>query len=361
MMTSQFYSSKYFSETYNEARNKFCDAAKAANAKLETIELYSQNCPNNSLYTDIAWLGNSKPHNVILHSSGLHGVEGFAGSAIQTCLLKNLPVLRDEDALILVHCLNPYGMINLRRVNASNVDLNRNFLFSSDEYSGSPNIYSKINSLINPDSPPVFDLFFLRALAIILKYGFVAVKQAVANGQYDFPKGLFFGGIELQEELVNYKEWLLKNLPLVKNICVIDVHTGLGRFADDLLLIEENCSHSDLEKLQKHFGKERIKTLNPNKSIAYSIKGSISEAIPQLLNQAKVNLLTQEFGTVSPISVLFALREENRNYYYSKNDQSYSSVKTRLKEAFYPSSNIWRKKVLLKGVQLVHQSTKFIF
>ena len=55
----------------------------------------------------------------------------------------------------------------------------------------------------------------MRALAIILKYGFVAVKQAVANGQYDFPKGLFFGGIELQEELVNYKEWLLKNLPLV--------------------------------------------------------------------------------------------------------------------------------------------------
>ncbi|MCL2924968.1 MAG: M14 family metallopeptidase [Trichodesmium sp. MAG_R04] len=192
MIISHFYDLKYFSETYNEARNKFCDAAKVANAKLETIELNSQDCRNNSLYTDIAWLGNPKPRNVILHSSGLHGVEGFVGSAIQTCVLNNLPVLSNEYALILVHCLNPYGMINLRRVNGLNVDLNRNFLFSSDEYSGSPDIYSKINSLINPDCPAVFDLFFLRALAIILKYGFVPVKQAIATGQYDFPKGLFF-------------------------------------------------------------------------------------------------------------------------------------------------------------------------
>ncbi|MCL2924967.1 MAG: M14 family metallopeptidase [Trichodesmium sp. MAG_R04] len=166
--------------------------------------------------------------------------------------------------------------------------------------------------------------------------------------------------MEIQEELVNYKEWLLKNLSSVENICAIDVHTGLGSFANDLLLIEENCSPKYFEKLQKHFGKERIKIQNPQKSVAYNIKGSISQAIPQLLHQAKVNFLTQEFGTVSPILILFALREENRNYHYGKNDKSYSSVKIRIKEAFYPSSNIWRKKVLFKGVQLIHQSTKFI-
>lgn len=67
-------------------------------------------------------------------------------------------------------------MINFCCVNVLNVDLNWNFLFFSDEYLGFLNIYSKINFLINFDFFLVFDLFFLRVLVIILKYGFVVVK-----------------------------------------------------------------------------------------------------------------------------------------------------------------------------------------
>lgn len=160
MTTSEWDNLQYFSQSYDEARSKFCEAAKVAGAKLETLRLNSRQHQDKFLSTDIAWLGNPNPRKIILHSSGLHGIEGFAGSAIQTYILNNPPPLNSENALVVVHCLNPYGMMCLRRVNDANVDLNRNFLLSNDEYIGSPDIYSKINYLLNPDSPPVFDFFF---------------------------------------------------------------------------------------------------------------------------------------------------------------------------------------------------------
>ena len=90
------------------------------------------------LAIDIAWLGAGRPRRVLLHSSGLHGVEGFAGSAIQLQLLDELPRLPEDGAVLIAHVLNPYGMAWLRRVNEHNVDLNRNFLAPDEAYVGAP-------------------------------------------------------------------------------------------------------------------------------------------------------------------------------------------------------------------------------
>ena len=57
-----------------------------------------------------------------MHSSGLHGIEGIAGSAIQLFWLQqSIPLLPKDRAIILVHVLNPYGMAWLRRFNEDNV------------------------------------------------------------------------------------------------------------------------------------------------------------------------------------------------------------------------------------------------
>ena len=61
--------------------------------------------------------------------SGTHGVEGFAGSALQVGLLDEgiQNELSPESAVLMIHAINPYGMAHLRRFNEDNVDLNRNF------------------------------------------------------------------------------------------------------------------------------------------------------------------------------------------------------------------------------------------
>src|SRR5262249_25391349 len=156
-----------------------------------------------ALAIDIAWLGHNEPRRAVLHSSGLHGVEGFAGSAVQIQTLRELPCIPDDSALILVHILNPYGMCWLRRTNENNVDLNRNSLIDGN-YTGAPENYSKLDPFLNPPSPPWRDLFLLKAALLAFRYGMPSLRQAVAGGQYEFPKGLFFGGKRLEQALQHY-------------------------------------------------------------------------------------------------------------------------------------------------------------
>jgi hypothetical protein len=83
----------------------------------------------------------------------VHGVEGFAGSAVQVAALKGIAAEAATDTtaaaaaaaaasasgnaastrskpytLCFVHAVNPYGFAALRRFNENNVDLNRNNL-----------------------------------------------------------------------------------------------------------------------------------------------------------------------------------------------------------------------------------------
>ena len=186
-------SEKFFSPDYFTARDRFREMATTAGGHQETIPLDAKGPNGEPLGIDIAWFGAASPRRVVLHSSGLHGVEGFAGSAIQLQLLQDLPKISEDTALIVVHVLNPYGMAWLRRFNESNVDLNRNFL-GDGPYAGAPDTYSVLDSFLNPPTPPRTDLFTLRAGWLVMRYGMPALKTAVVGGQYEYAKGLFFGG-----------------------------------------------------------------------------------------------------------------------------------------------------------------------
>src|ERR1044071_4619533 len=117
-------SDRFFSPDYSTARGRFREAAARAGGRLEAIALDPKGPKGESLGIDIVWFGAVSPRRVVLHSSGLHGVEGFAGSAIQLQLLADLPILPEDAAIVVVHALNPYGMVWLRRFNENNVDLN---------------------------------------------------------------------------------------------------------------------------------------------------------------------------------------------------------------------------------------------
>ena len=66
-----------------------------------------------------------------MHSSGVHGVEGYSGSAIQHKLLSTLPKWYKNDenqpVIMFVHAVNPFGMALNRRFNENSVDINRNY------------------------------------------------------------------------------------------------------------------------------------------------------------------------------------------------------------------------------------------
>ena len=80
--------SKYFSPNYAIARTHFRTAAEKAGGRLTALQLDAKGPNEEDLTIDIAWFGAEKPKRVLMHSSGLHGVEAFAGSAIPVAVAR---------------------------------------------------------------------------------------------------------------------------------------------------------------------------------------------------------------------------------------------------------------------------------
>ena len=344
-MTGELYptmSQSYFSPDYYTARQRFRAAVAQAGGRLHVLPLDCKGPKGEDIGIDIGWFGAENPRRTLLHSSGLHGVEGFAGSAIQLQILENMPRVGDDAALVFAHILNPYGMSWLRRVNENNVDLNRNCL-EGENYEGAPPAYSKLNSFLNPQSPPTSDLYLLKAAALVLRYGMTSLKQSVVGGQYEFPKGLFFGGKRLEQGPEKYRAFIQQRMASVEELTVVDVHTGLGRYGEDSLLVDAK----DYARLRAAFG-ERVTALEPEQGPAYKVRGGL----PSIF-KANTRFLGQEFGTYSPIKVLHALREENRWHHYGAASLEHPA-KQAIKKAFCPEDEAWQRSVLKRGAELIH-------
>src|SRR6056297_283173 len=105
-----------FAREWAGARERFLSACDA----YPGIVTRALDCPatgprGEALYTDVAWLGDPRAGHVLLVMSGTHGVEGFAGSAVQAAFLRALPPLPQNTAILMVHLLNPWGAAWRRR------------------------------------------------------------------------------------------------------------------------------------------------------------------------------------------------------------------------------------------------------
>jgi len=308
------------------------------------------------LTIDVGWFGAAKPKNVLLHCSGTHGIEGYAGSAIQLASIgSGRHRVPEGDALVYVHVLNPYGMAWRRRVNENNVDLNRNFLPPDEAYAGASDGYRLLSDTLNPKGRagrfPEF--FLLRSVSKIVRYGYTALKQAVTEGQYEFPKGLFFGGRDLEEGPGRYLEWLVEALGACERVIGIDVHTGLGPYGEDTLLVEAGIGDPLYETLRAAFG-DRVMPWDPAQSVAYEIRGGHGAGVANALEGVEIEFITQEFGTIAPLKVLYALRQENRWHHYGDAHLDHPS-KALITEAFGPKGERWRQRVLTRGDALLSQ------
>jgi len=339
----------HFSPDYFSARTRFRESAASRGARLQGLPMTAKGPNAEKLTIDIAWFGSESPRRLLLHSSGLHGIEGFAGSAVQLQLLDNVPALSPDAALVIVHILNPYGMSWLRRVNENNVDLNRNFR-PEGSYDGAPATYANLDAFLNPRSRPSYDFFFSKAACYVFRYGLTPVKQSVAGGQYEFPHGLFFGGKQLEEGPRIYEAFLKERAALSQKAMVIDVHTGLGEFAEDSLLVESD----DYARLRNIFG-ERVTALDPTEGSAYRIEGGLQSMIFRVFFKTRPTFVGQEFGTYNNIKVLHALREENRWHHYGDGNLNHPTKHT-LKETFCPDNESWRETVLKRGREVVERA-----
>jgi Protein of unknown function (DUF2817) len=355
----------WFSPDYVTARARFRAAAAARGFRLEAFPIGRHGVQQEELTVDVATTGAERPARVVVVSSGLHGVEGFLGSAVQAALLEES--LRGWTppagaALVVMHALDPFGFSWIRRVNEENIDLNRNFLLEGEEYRGSPATYAELDWLLNPPAPPSRrDLFLPRALLAISRHGFAVLKQAIAGGQYDFPRGLFFGG----HGPATIRGILAANLPRwvgqAEQVLHVDFHSGLGRWGTHKLLVEHGMDLAREAWLARRFGEGVVERGDPN-GISYRSRGGLGMWCQAQFPDRHYDLVCAEFGTFHGLPMLTALRAENQAHHWgTPGDPVTRWAKGRLKDAFVPPDRRWRDAVVTQGLALVRRAIEVCF
>ena len=351
---------KLYSPKYATARHRFREMAANANARLERYPVNIEGREHDSLTIDVAIIGCPDPSWSVVLSSGIHGIEGFFGSAIQCAWLAQVAAkgLNPEDGnIVLIHAVNPYGFASLRRTNEHNVDLNRNFLMSDKDYHGAPDGYESLNSFLNPSSPSSLEPFRLKVLWKLWRMGLPTLKNLIAGGQYEFPRGLFFGGHgrEQSTQIIqdNIERWIVG----AGDIVHLDFHSGLGQYGEYKLLLVESKNSPEIQWSRDTFGPEYVELLANAEGTAYTASGIMGDWIARNLRGRNYRFVGAEFGTYSIIRVLRALRAENRVHFFcSPSDARYKSAKAELLECFCPANNQWRETVLEGGLGLIEKA-----
>lgn len=415
--------SECFSETYQEARERFRMAAKAAGAELHTIPIVTTG--SEEYTTDIAIIRGGLS-GLVVHSSGVHGVEGYAGSAIQIAWLRHVATTttttkittttRSFPTIVLVHAINPYGMAHYHRTNENNVDLNRNALFphqwQEEALQRDPNLahYQDFVDFFNPYNSDTNrgHGFVLDAIPKLWRHGFTKLKTAMVTGQYHDPRGIFFGGQELEaswrklsdflndvvlaewkdeaenqgndekkkndEEATRADESIDPNDKLstaakrtsgTPIVTWVDVHTGLGRYGDDTILCGKSQTWWTPQKLATAFPGSTVPGVdadgdNVNNGYQHIIGDGISFLRSMLVSETdskdneNVLLVVQEFGTVSGFMAARSLVMENTIRQHTPERTGYGQEL--MKQAFYIQKPSWRKKILSRGIKVLDQA-----
>eukprot|EP00906_Rhabdomonas_costata_P005775 RCo008583 len=378
-----------WSSTYSEAREKFRQATTPSAAYTTALALRGapaadgtrsplKGTEGESLTIDIAAYGNIRdPSRLLVYSSGVHGLEGYAGSAIQLELCtKVLPKLSlsPSDCVLFVHALNPFGMSWNRRWNESNVDLNRNALVlpgaSKEEVvaeyrkRGTQAVYKAVYSLMNPTAIGPLDVitFYLHMLWKVLQCGFKTIFKAVL-GQDTYPEGLFYGGLELEQSYVLYHQWFQEftsGWKAVQRVVGVDLHTGLGPYGWDYLV-----NDTFTEDLAQTYGIPHLAVQWPGgpSKFAYTAQGSMRGFLEKMVLQrwpaATVRRITQEFGTYHHARMLRAVRAENCEWHHRSGGRRAGTV-ARIRERFCPAAPKWRSAVMARGVEVFEQSVRLL-
>jgi hypothetical protein len=346
-----------FPPDYRAAREAFRQAASAARCQLSGHALSARAGDGGELTVDVAYHGPDEPAGVLAVSSGIHGVEGFAGSAIQhDFLTRSFDAARfpKQLGLLLVHAVNPYGFSQLRRVNESNVDLNRNFVTHPEGHQENPG-YEELHDVINPPDldPETEATCNARIRAYTQQHGRARMQEALTRGQYRFAEGVQFGGTRVEESASAFEALAAEQTRGAHNILWLDLHTGLGNEGALELISEYPADDPAFLRSRAWFG-ERARSTLAGDSVSVPLCGVIEEGLERALPDRALTPLTAEFGTYDSGRVFWAMRADNWLHHHGEIESAQGhAIQQELVEVFCPASPSWRREIVSQGTALL--------
>jgi len=372
MMNNDF--EKYFQNSYETSREEFLNRFDLLKPKYHSVEHNSHRLPNKKdedLFIDTVHIKTKADNEkLIILTSGVHGVETSVGSALQVILMDRLSsngeLFGDFDFLF-VHAVNPWGAKHRRRVNENNVDLNRNFGVTEELFLTENKPYGALNHHLNPTKKVKTGFFnyfgFISKMlfqAIIKSKRFVS--EAVGVGQYQFNKGVVFGGFKFQKEKEILHPIFEKTIARYKAIITVDLHTGLGKRGELHIL---NAPNSDKRIME--FTNALFNGTDDDDENFYKEHGAFLDFISSLCSNGQVSLPVMfEFGTIDThtlrggAKLLSNTCFENQGFHHGYSRKRDEKIKQDYQDMFQPSCNKWKENVVSKFIESIYLIPKNI-
>ena len=362
--TSEHEYSEVFYTTYDEIRTHLKDRVDDLKKKGITVETseYAIDKSDNLYIDNIYLAATENQENLIVLTTGVHGMEGYIGSVMLDVFFDEIyPTIDIKNTGILVVAnVNPYGMKYMRRYNENNVDLNRNFILDWEGFDLTSNKdYPEVKNFLQPEGKIGNALwhevgFYANLAKEALTKGADKVSDALLTGQYEYPQGVYYGG-NGDEASTAYLKGVFNDCleSGYENIVHIDIHSGYGPRYN--MVIFNSVYETMTEKETKEaFGYDYV--ISYDSESFYATTGDTTDYFYRLAeskNTDKTLFSTCfEFGTIgdsfmdSILSLKYTV-DENRNHWYpTENSTSAEIVFENYKELFYPTETQWREKTV---------------
>ncbi len=333
-----------FSDDYFEARDKFLFAARVAGAKVKSVA-HPLPAPNGeTIHMDIAEYGPDDAQTGVLIVAGVHGPEAYCGSGIQIQMLRSPEIMAKyaDVKLIFVHGHNPYGWAWCRRVDENNIDINRNYVDFSKPYSVNKD-YKLVQHLFMPDD---FDEAAEQAIYDwIAEHGQKKFATTAMVGQRIDENGLFYGGLRPSWTNQTFRREVLPLLAPQKKALLIDLHTGLGDYADGIILHVYPKDSPRAKMFNKWYDNKVDGGMDvlDNDKVDYENSGSTVASFESFYPDKDTCAMVVEYGTGDLSKILMALIKDNWLHVKGDLDSAKGkAIKKELLHMLYPNTEEWK-------------------
>jgi len=347
-----------FSPTYAQARHKFLEAAHARGLAVDSHVLPLVGAQHETLATDVVLDGPTDAARMLIVISGVHGVEGFCGSAIQTGMLRmGEGIVPSDTSLLFVHAVNPYGFSHLRRATQENIDLNRNFVDFSQALPVNAG-YDEIHDLLLPAQWPPLEENEARIAQYRERHGVRGLQRAMSLGQHSHADGLHYGGLEPAWSNDTFRRILRRYATQVRQFASVDIHTGLGPYGvGERIFASMDEDPAVLARGRRWWGD--LTSVTSGTSTSVPLTGPIQCALHDEIAQARHVGICLEYGTYPMERVSAAMRAEHWLHRHGSGDtQQAAAIKQEMKDAFYPEALEWKHAVWQQGSQACLQALR---
>jgi hypothetical protein len=368
---------QHFPTDYFSSRRRFQNAVRELKtthpgAVVGDIRVPSATDPD--LTVDYAYLpATQRRSKLLVITTGIHGAEGFAGSAFLDLFVRERLGQLDlrNTGVLLVHAINPYGFSHLQRPDESNRDLNRNADTDPALFQTQNAAYDKIARVVEPRGKNWGPLATQLRVFVGLGKRLVLpqwlggmssqdLRGALAAGQYKHPDGLFYGGQTFAPQLQALAALARPIVGSYDRVLHMDVHTGLGPKNQLQVMSGQIVSQDSKKLIQTVFdrGKDGSTYVlaDGNTPGDYPTHGDIIDLMTKLRRpDAGGASVTLEFGTrgngpLAQLGSVAAMTAENQGRHHGFiSRRAEAKVKRRYQDLFNPRDEAWRNGVIDKS------------